>query len=1020
MTPVELKLSNFLSYGEDAPPLDFSAFDVACISGANGQGKSSLLDAVTWALWGEARKTTEARKPDEHLLRQGARRMTVEFTFDHLGERYRVKRGYTTTASKKTPKPELEVVVLDAGGTARVLTAGSVKETQEHLDRILRVDYDTFVNASFLVQGRADEFARKKPRERKETLLRLLGLGRYERLEGRAAEKAAAARKALEAVEHEMRFVDEQIGLPDALAAERAAALDALDAARVAEAAAVSDADAVQAERAPLDAEKALLDDARRRLHDLDTERSSVAARRGELEQALNDATALLADAERIEAGRAALDAARQALDAARALQAEAIRLDAAVADLNRDLDRRRDAHAAALHRLDVELEAARVRLADLDARLATRADVQARADDAARALAAFRALDGVRTKRDEAERERAVARDALAREHDALRRRLEDLDTQRAAALRDADGREQTERALATARAAQARAVELADETTRLVADGKEAKAAEDLAAEALERARVAVQDGRERLETARVVPVDQPCPTCGTPLTEAHRQSVVADAEQALARLVETEHVRAAAHAKASERTEALRATVRRLREEQQRVTADAEQVVRLEARLAAVRDAQARADALAADHAAVQDVLERKAFRPDLREAYERWGTVLAELSFDAAEYDRVRRLSADADRHAATLRALDQDAAAADGLRDTLVARAADRDALDAQAASGEILGDLPARRDKALAERASVPFDAALLDAARERVEALAGAAARFDALRAAEREHSARLAENVRLADALAALDREADALGRRLADAAVLDERLAGLALRLAAARDAAATARRAADAHAKHLGALDQRLKKIEEHRERLAALADRAAAARETYALYRHLKTAFSRDGIPSLILEDTLPDLEARANDLLARLTDGRLSLRLDTLEDKKTGGTKETLNLNVSDETGASRPFETYSGGEAFRISFALRIALSQLLAERTDVAVRLLVVDEGFGTQDAEGVQHLVEALNLVKDDFDKVLVITHLDVLKNAFPTRIEVRKDPVRGSTFEVVQSG
>lgn len=1020
MTPVELHLSNFLSYGEDAPVLDFSAFDVACISGANGQGKSSLLDAITWALWGEARKTAESRKPDEHLLRLGARRMTVEFTFDHLGERYRVKRGYSTSASKTTSKPELEVVVLDDGGAARVLTGGSVKETQERLDRILRVDYDTFVNASFLVQGRADEFARKKPRERKETLLRLLGLGRYERLEGRAADKASAARKALEAVEHEMRFVDEQIGSPDALAAERADALAALDAARAAEAAAVADADAALAERAPLDAEKAALDDARSRRRALVAERSDMAERRTDLERALDAAAALLADAEAIEADRAALDAARTALDAARALQAEAIRLDAVVADLDRDLDRRRDAHAAALHRLDVQQEADRVRLDDLDARLATRADVQARADESARALADFRALDDVRARRDEAERERALARDGLAREHDALRRRLEDLDAQRAAALRDADGREQTERALANARAAQSRAAELAAEASRLVADGKEAKAAEDLAAEALDRARVATQDGRERLETARVVPVDQPCPTCGTPLTEAHRASVVTDAEQALARLAETERVRAAAHAEAAARTEALRAQMRRLREEQQRVTADAEQIVRLEARLVAVRDAQARAEAAATESATVKDVLDRKSFRPDLREAYDRLGQVLADLAFDAAAHDRARRLSADADRHAATLRALDQDAAAAADLRRKTADRAAERAALDAQAASGELLGDLPERREKALAERAAVPFDADALDDARLRVDALASAAARFDALRAAEREHSARLAENVRLADALAALDREADALDRRLADASALDERLAGLAERLAAARAAAAAARRDADAHATRLGALDQRLRKVEEHRERLAALAERAAAARETYALYRHLKTAFSRDGIPSLILEDTLPDLEARANDLLGRLTDGRLSLRLDTLEDKKTGGTKETLNLNVSDETGASRPFETYSGGEAFRISFALRIALSQLLAERTDVAVRLLVVDEGFGTQDAEGVQQLVEALNVVKDDFDKVLVITHLDALKNAFPTRIEVRKDPVRGSTFALTHGG
>lgn len=1020
MTPVELKLSNFLSYGDDAPPLDFAGFDVACISGANGQGKSSLLDAITWALWGEARKTAEARKPDEHLLRLGARRMTVEFTFDHLGERYRVKRGFSLTASKKTSKPELEVVVLDAGGTARVLTAPTVGETQERLDRILRVDYDTFVNASFLVQGRADEFARKKPRERKETLLRLLGLGRYERLEGRAADKAAAARKALDAVEHEMRFVDEQIGSPDALAAERADALAALDAARHAEAVAVANADAVQAERAPLDAEKSALDDARRRRKVVDAERADVAARRAELEQALSEAAALLAAADAIEADRAALDAARVARDAQLAQQAEAIRLDAVVADLDRDLDRRRDAHAAALHRLDVQQAADRARLADLDTRLATRPDVQARAAAAAQALATFRALDDLRAKRDEAERERAAARDGLAREHDALRRRLGEIDGQRAAALRDADAREHIERILANARAAQARAADLAAETSRLVADGKEAKAGEDLALEALERARDAVHEGRERVETARVVPVNQPCPTCGTPLTEAHRAGVVADAERALAKLVETERARAAAHAEAAARTEALRVSVRTLRDEQQRVAADAEQVVRLEARLAAALDAHARANTLAAEQAAVQDALDRKAFLPDLREAYERWGAVLAGLAFDAAEYDRVRRLAADADRHAATLAALDQDAAAAGALREGLAARDAERDALQAKAASGELLGDLPERRAVAVAARAAVPFDASALAAARERVDALAHAAERFEALRAAERANNARLAENVRLADALAALDREAEALDRRIADAALLDERLDGLAQRLAEARADAEAARRDAVAHASHLGALDQRLKKVEEHRERLAALAERAAEARETYALYRHLKTAFSRDGIPSLILEDTLPDLEARANDLLARLTDGRLSLRLETLRDKKSGGTAETLELHVSDETGASRPYETYSGGEAFRISFALRIALSQLLAERTDVEVRLLVVDEGFGTQDAEGVQQLVEALNLVQDDFDKVLVITHLDALKNAFPTRIEVRKDPVRGSTFAVTHGG
>ena len=72
MVPLQLRLKNFLSYGEDAPVLDLEDIHVACLSGGNGQGKSALLDAITWAVWGEARKSSEARKPDEELLRIGS------------------------------------------------------------------------------------------------------------------------------------------------------------------------------------------------------------------------------------------------------------------------------------------------------------------------------------------------------------------------------------------------------------------------------------------------------------------------------------------------------------------------------------------------------------------------------------------------------------------------------------------------------------------------------------------------------------------------------------------------------------------------------------------------------------------------------------------------------------------------------------------------------------------------------------------------------------------------------------
>ena len=84
---------------------------------------------------------------------------------------------------------------------------------------------------------------------------------------------------------------------------------------------------------------------------------------------------------------------------------------------------------------------------------------------------------------------------------------------------------------------------------------------------------------------------------------------------------------------------------------------------------------------------------------------------------------------------------------------------------------------------------------------------------------------------------------------------------------------------------------------------------------------------------------------------------------------------------------------------------------------ALRIALAQLLAERSGVRIRTLVIDEGFGTQDPDGIERLVESIQAIQEDFAKIIVITHLQQLKQVFPVRIEVEKDPVTGSSFEMI---
>ncbi|MGD0005012.1 MAG: SbcC/MukB-like Walker B domain-containing protein [Anaerolineaceae bacterium] len=110
-----------------------------------------------------------------------------------------------------------------------------------------------------------------------------------------------------------------------------------------------------------------------------------------------------------------------------------------------------------------------------------------------------------------------------------------------------------------------------------------------------------------------------------------------------------------------------------------------------------------------------------------------------------------------------------------------------------------------------------------------------------------------------------------------------------------------------------------------------------------------------------------------------------------------------------------MDILISDPAG-TREYELFSGGEAFRINFAIRLALSQVLAKRAGARLQMLVIDEGFGSQDVEGRQRLIEAINRVQHDFARVLVITHLEELKDAFPARIEVEKT-ASGSSLKVV---
>jgi DNA repair protein SbcC/Rad50 len=189
MIPLKLELKNFLSYGDTLQTIDFSNHTLICLSGKNGNGKSALLDAITWAVWGQARKIGGTSKADEGLLRLGQTRMMVVLTFMLNNKTYRVRREFAKTHGK--PFAALDFEVLDEEGSFfRSLTDKTIRATQDVIERTINLDFDTFVNSAFLRQGQSNEFSKKTAKERKQILANILGLGTYDVLQQHANAEA--------------------------------------------------------------------------------------------------------------------------------------------------------------------------------------------------------------------------------------------------------------------------------------------------------------------------------------------------------------------------------------------------------------------------------------------------------------------------------------------------------------------------------------------------------------------------------------------------------------------------------------------------------------------------------------------------------------------------------------------------------------------------------------------------------------------------------------------------------------
>lgn len=1017
MVPVRLELQNFLSYGTDAPPLSFEDFDVACLSGGNGEGKSALLDAMTWAIWGEARKSSGKRKPDDELIRIGSRHMEVTFTFDLEETRYRVTRSFSRSATGKTTSSDLEFQLYAPEDDAfRPLTGSTQRETQARIDDTLGIDYDTFINSAFLLQGRSDEFTNKSPSQRKEILVRILNLSRYEALEGKARDQWRAAKKEQERLEAEVERLQEAVSEVPQWQERREEVRGEIEAKQEVLAELREKKNALTQKRADLEAKarereavKESIEDLEARIGEQEEELEALEARIEEADELLDEAD----DIESVYEEFQSLQAEREDLDEKRDLHRG---VEKQIEQAKATLQERTNEWERRLDRLTVERRGFKQNLDECESKLAKRESVETALREAQAARQQVREMAAIRDRRqslarqqEEAERALVGARQQLHGELEALREQIED---EQAAV----DGLDELDSRLEELEAQKEQRDQIDDRLETLEAKGKEV--AQRIQEQVGQLDARQEEYDRETAELQRFREANGPtCPTCGTELTPDHRDEVESTLKSNIDDLKSSITAQEEQLTSLKSQRSELRETYVELRERRAALDGVEETLATVREQRRTLKETAEALEEHREQARALQQTIEENAYGRSHRRRWQWCAQRLAALPFDPDAFESLQNEAAQVDRYRERIRELDELA----GRRDELQRKIREHDeqiqCLREQLDSGSAFGDLQERIEKLQQKLEAIEFDPERFREVRKALEERGHIQERMHDLKHARENRDEWHQKKHDIESRIEKLRQKQEENREQLESLEGELSEKESLVDEISKIEDDVETQEEELNDVQQTLGMLNERLQQAERDQQSLDETKEKLEACTQDRTIYNHLRTAFGKHGIPSLIIEETLPEIEERANRILERLTDGRMHVQLETLKEKKSGGTKETLEIIITDEQGVPRPYETFSGGESFRVNFALRVALAQLLAERTGVRVRTLVIDEGFGTQDEEGIERLVEAIQSIRQDFAKILVITHLPRLKEAFPVRIEVEKDPVVGSTFEVV---
>lgn len=997
MIPVQLILKNFLSYRDAA--LDFRGLHTACICGSNGAGKSSLLEAITWAIWGESRAGVE-----DDVIHSGTSEVRVDYIFQCNQQKYRVIRTRVRGGSGI-----LEFQIETASGF-RPITGKGIRATQDLIVEHIKLDYDTFTNSAYLRQGRADEFMIKRPTERKEILAELLKLNQYDQLEERAKESSRQFKARAEELERCLESSKTQLQYRERTQAQKAeleTELNHMQEVQAFENIQLQSLQVIQHQRQTWEQQlhfvrqqyQNLTQDGQR----LEQEQLTVQTQLSDLQAILNQEVEIkngFTEYQQLQAMEEAFGNKFQEYTRSTALlQQKQQQLTSQIHELERELQQVQG-QLAALEQQEPELQHTLNKSNEVEAALAELTAARRRLTD----------LDELQMQVSPVLQQRQNLQSQLDRVHAGLVARLEQLQATET----------QLKRCLQRQPYLQEVARELEMQISQIEKDkvylqrvkekGQERRHfMERLQGQQKEYQKL-LAEIEQKLQMLRTP--DAICPLCERPLDEHHWNRVVNKTKDEYEDIEGQLWVFREQMAVSDREIQILRQEYREINNKVSPYESLREQRGQLAAQLQSINDAHQQLQQLDAEKQHIERALQVGDYAPEKQAELRELEAYLQQLNYNEQDH-ALARSELERWRWAEVKQGQIKDAAKR---KAQIAARKPELQGIIAQlqARIHQEKTNSDCAREITQLERyiVEIGYSSEQHNNLRQAVRQAQSWQLRYQHLLSAQEQYPQ---IQKRWQDLEAAKGERGQEQQKLFTQIETITQQLLGSANpteEINALEQKIQTRRRQLDEKIVSLGRLEQMMLQIETLQNQYEQQQQDLKHCRREQRIYQELAQAFGKNGIQALMIENVLPQLEAETNQLLSRLSANQLHVQFITQKSGRSGKAKkknakliDTLDILIADSSG-TRAYETYSGGEAFRINFAIRLALAKLLAQRAGAALQLLIIDEGFGTQDAEGCDRLIASINAIASDFACILTVTHIPHLKEAFQARIEVSK--------------